>query len=465
MPFKDLLKKKDKVEEEDTTEEQPVFLFMRSDTNTQELIRPPTFSSHDAPEVPPYADPRNESKTSRLFRGRSRSGSVVSNTSISSRTSQKSNTKSTGSRRLSERLHLKKAEPTSESVPQDLPDIQLAAEEDGVDGVESQWELRATRLARKNEQSRSRPATPAGGSTTDLGSFNDMSISGRPGSAGWNETVVSTKQTDDNIQEAIRLHETGDLVTSTSMFGRLADPNGENNALSQVLYGLALRHGWGCQPDPAEAVKYLSAAASNAASVEDLALQAGMKKGGAAKGELVLAIFELANCFRHGWGVQVDKFAAKQVRHSEGLDRGEAMSISTDLLGQYYETAANLGDTDAMNEVGWCYLEGFGCKKDKPDHEAMKPSASQRTVWLAHAASPFDDCIWAAMGLSLTQQPHATEMHQTIHHSKLDEADETSPQYAAARYYRLAEQAGSKTLGNSWIWKEKYDPDKSSPKK
>lgn len=74
------------------------------------------------------------------------------------------------------------------------------------------------------------------------------------------------------------------------------------------------RHGWGCTPDPAEAVKYLSAAASNAASIEDQALQAGMKKGGAAKGELVLAIFELANCFRHGWGVQVDKFAAKQVR-------------------------------------------------------------------------------------------------------------------------------------------------------
>lgn len=82
------------------------------------------------------------------------------------------------------------------------------------------------------------------------------------------------------------------------------------------------RHGWGCTPDPGEAVKYLSAAASNAASIEDLALQAGMKKGGAAKGELVLAIFELANCFRHGWGVQVDKVAAKQVRPSQALDRG-----------------------------------------------------------------------------------------------------------------------------------------------
>ena len=68
-----------------------------------------------------------------------------------------------------------------------------------------------------------------------------------------------------------------------------------------------------------------------------------MKKGGAAKGELVLAIFELANCFRQGWGVKKDAVAAKQ----------------------YYETAANLGDTDAMNEVAWCYLEGFGCKKDK----------------------------------------------------------------------------------------------------
>lgn len=68
-----------------------------------------------------------------------------------------------------------------------------------------------------------------------------------------------------------------------------------------------------------------------------------MKKGGAAKGELTLAIFELANCFRNGWGVKKDPIAAKQ----------------------YYETAANMGDTDGMNEVAWCYLEGFGCKKDK----------------------------------------------------------------------------------------------------
>lgn len=73
------------------------------------------------------------------------------------------------------------------------------------------------------------------------------------------------------------------------------------------------RHGWGCAPDAAAAVRYLTAAASNAASIEQLALQAGLKKGGAAKGELVLAIFELANCFRHGWGIEKDAYAAKQV--------------------------------------------------------------------------------------------------------------------------------------------------------
>lgn len=112
-----------------------------------------------------------------------------------------------------------------------------------------------------------------------------------------------------------------------------------------------LRHGWGCTPNQAEAVVYLSAAASNAASIEELALKAGMKKGGAAKGELVLAIFELANCFRHGWGVAIDKFAAKQVRLLEGLDRGEAWKFLTDFGGQYYETAANLGDTGMLRHI------------------------------------------------------------------------------------------------------------------
>lgn len=67
-------------------------------------------------------------------------------------------------------------------------------------------------------------------------------------------------------------------------------------------------------------------------------------------------MYELANCFRNGWGVKKDPVAAKQ----------------------YYETAANLGDTDAMNEVAWCYLEGFGCKKDKVRRPSTPTSAIHR---------------------------------------------------------------------------------------
>jgi len=107
----------------------------------------------------------------------------------------------------------------------------------------------------------------------------------------------------------------GDVLSQIASYGcggghgRLELPN---NDMAHKLTPFT-RHGWGCKPDAAAAVNYLSAAASNAADIEQLALQAGLKKGGAAKGELVLAIFELANCFRHGWGIPKDPVAAKQV--------------------------------------------------------------------------------------------------------------------------------------------------------
>lgn len=136
------------------------------------------------------------------------------------------------------------------------------------------------------------------------------------------------------------------------------------------------RHGWGCPPNPELAVTYLSYAASNSAEIESLALQAGMKKGGAAKGELVLAMFELANSFRHGWGVKKDASAARQ----------------------YYETAANLGDTDAMNEAAWCYVEGFGCKKDKVSHAFGRGEEKEKKDVLRKPHLSDSLTCWAATG-------------------------------------------------------------------
>ncbi|PKS11987.1 hypothetical protein jhhlp_001283 [Lomentospora prolificans] len=375
MGLRDVLKKKDRSDSEPPV---PEFTLIRSDTYTEEVVYPPGEAS--------YADPFSKQqqqighkprRSLDVFRSsRSRSASAAS---ASSRASDISPRKE-GSR-LS-RFHLGR-EHSSNNIPADLPEINSSGVNGDPEETETQWEKRAMILAK------SRPSSP------------------NPGLGQSSGGVVSTTQTDELIQKAIAFHEEGDLVQSTRLFGQLADPNGANNPLSQVLYGLALRHGWGCNPEPDRAVQFLSKAASNAAAVEQMALQAGLKKGGAAKGELVLAIFELANCFRHGWGIGKDPVAAKQVGCLHFLSPARPIRMVRSLMdvsltgtpsrggSQYYETAANLGDSDAMNEVAWCYLEGFGCKKDK---------------------------------------------------------------FAAARYYRLAEKNGNKTLGNSWIWKEKYGP-------
>jgi hypothetical protein len=161
-------------------------------------------------------------------------------------------------------------------VPQNLPDI-VAYTPDGQEdkeGAELQWEKRATILARENEKHHGGPASPARSKSDAGGSslrrdFAQMRVGGGDGghstpapargaerrtrihdeemgiigqAISTPETgVVSSKAIDEDIQEAIRLHEAGELEQSTAMFGRLTDPKGANNPLSQVLYGLALR--------------------------------------------------------------------------------------------------------------------------------------------------------------------------------------------------------------------------------
>ncbi|KAL9947085.1 hypothetical protein ACHAQF_001032 [Verticillium nonalfalfae] len=377
----------------------PEFKFVRSEskddipaaTATSQLSPTSNSNNNNNNTLLHAADPipqRNRLSLDVFSSSRSRSGSV---------SSQASNGPEKARRRISERLHLSRAPSSSEHVPQDLPAIVAS------DSAEDQWERRATMLANMTERARSnsRPPTPpsSGQHAVPPTATAQRAVSSSSAPAATPPLVrkgpVSSKDVDEGIQEAIRLHEEGHLAKSTAMFAWLADPKGANNPLSQVLYGLALRHGWGCEPDVERGVTYLTAAASNAATVEQLALQAGLKKGGAYKGELVLAIFELGNSFRHGWGTAKDPVAAKQVCYFLSACAMRDGSMDRVMDSVYYETAANLGDTDAMNEAAWCYLEGFGCKKDK---------------------------------------------------------------FAAARYYRLAEKNGNKIMGNSWIWKEKYDP-------
>ncbi|KAI5868683.1 hypothetical protein GGS23DRAFT_45645 [Durotheca rogersii] len=343
MGLRDLIRKKDRLDDGHGTDREtldrlagPEFTFIRSDTHTQEIIHPPSDPSerHRYPNSggnflstkDAGSPPSRTRRSLDVFRPRSRDDGTSGDgrEGGDGSTSPGGSGGGSGHRGLSERFRLPSSSSSrhakSEYVPANLPQINVEAAEysgarpsssgGGADGrgrsaagadkdaYEGQWEKRATMLAETNLRQRSRsPAAP-----------HARAQSPAPGG------VISSKAIDEQIQEGIRLHEEGDLDQSTRLFGRLADPQGANNPLSQVLYGLALRHGWGCEPDTERAVNYLSAAASNAASVESMALQAGMKKGGAAKGELVLAIFELANCFRHGWGIPRDPVAAKQMQ-------------------------------------------------------------------------------------------------------------------------------------------------------
>ncbi|KAL1901744.1 hypothetical protein Cpir12675_000252 [Ceratocystis pirilliformis] len=333
MGIRDAIKKKDAVTVSDSSYAAAIsrvntgaeFTFIRSDTFGQSVVHPPgtpPATSSNGLLSPVSA----EGGYSGGFRSRSRSNSAAS-----------------ARQKLSHRLHLSRNHSTSDNVPANLPAIETSQPD-----AETQWEKRATILAMGGSQ----PGSPNTTAPSPIHATNPFQWS----------APQSNKELDSDIQRAIRLHEEGDLTNSTRIFAKLANPAGANNPLSQVLYGLALRHGWGCAPDPELAVSNLGLAAANAAAIEQRALEEGKKQGGPAKGELVLAIYELANCFRNGWGVGQDPVAAKQ-----GMSFGGNIQSLANLWSgiKYFETAANLGDTDAMNEVAFCYLEGFGCRKDK----------------------------------------------------------------------------------------------------
>ena len=248
MGLRDILKKKDDIQDSDPPQapppnqhlSAPEFVFVRSDTVSQDVIQPPAHPDHDHLAA---KEPSKARRSLDVFRprSRSRSGSVASDVSATS------HRRDSAGRRLSQRLHLSREPESSENVPENLPEIPAGADLEDKDFSESQWEKRATILAGQNELARSRPQTPnSARPTTPRGSATPLSPE-RLGEMRGQERSrsrprsLSSAAIDSDIQEAIRLHEAGDLERSTRLFGQLADPAGANNPLSQVLYGLALR--------------------------------------------------------------------------------------------------------------------------------------------------------------------------------------------------------------------------------
>ncbi|KAI9295871.1 HCP-like protein, partial [Neoconidiobolus thromboides FSU 785] len=139
-----------------------------------------------------------------------------------------------------------------------------------------------------------------------------------------------------------------------------------------------------------------------------------------------LGLFLLGISLRHGWGCEVDTLLAFQcLQHSAEsaiidlntiknsdcsvakheltiaihelgicFSHGWGVSRNKETAAYYFEIAAKLGDPDSQNELGHCYLNGIGVKKDKNK---------------------------------------------------------------AAYYFRLAHDQGVGLVGNSWIFKDKYN--------
>ncbi|KAI8886605.1 HCP-like protein [Backusella circina FSU 941] len=170
-----------------------------------------------------------------------------------------------------------------------------------------------------------------------------------------------------HVLEGIKFHELGQLEQATEQFRLASDLD---LPIGMFLYGISLRHGWGCKKSEHSAFQYLQKAAE--AAVTDLNNFSSTVNLSASKGELIMAIYELGVSFRHGWGCKKNKETALY----------------------FFKIAADLGDADAQNDLAHCYHNGHGTKKDI---------------------------------------------------------------FMAAKYYRLADKQGHGIMGNSWIWKSKYD--------
>ena len=149
---------------------------------------------------------------------------------------------------------------------------------------------------------------------------------------------------EDHLAKGIELHERGAARESTYHL-RIAARH--NLPTAMLLYALACRHGWGMRPNQQEGVQWLRKAA-DCASIE-IAVDEG-KDGNPAdtaerrtrRAQFALSIYELGVSHMNGWGIEQDKTLALRC----------------------FEIAANWGDTDAMAEAGFCYVQGQGCKKD-----------------------------------------------------------------------------------------------------
>jgi len=172
MPLRNILKKKEKPAPlKETTrnlssEEVPEFIFLRTTTNLQEEIQPPSYPGDNLP-IPLTPTKEKESSRSLFHRSPKKEKETVKkekdipkkDNPESGHAVERLATPHSTPRRLSgrfEKLHLgraRSASATSVHVPTDLPDIPSSGL--NAEAAEAEWEKRASLLAQGASRSRS----------------------------------------------------------------------------------------------------------------------------------------------------------------------------------------------------------------------------------------------------------------------------------------------------------------------
>ncbi|KAF9910853.1 hypothetical protein EC991_005316 [Linnemannia zychae] len=301
-------------------------------------------------------------------------------------------------------------------------------------------------------------ATETGAGTATLQGQQDVSkkrgVSQQPPTASRKPTAIPLTpaqqreaEADDNIQRAIELHERNQLEEATHYF-RLAAQS--ENPLGQLMYGLSLRHGWGCKADPKEAIVYLQRAAEYAMG-EMKVIDGGVVVSSSTPISATPANFNTttastnsnsnnSNMFRSqplsspsspsslvppqpsrtttAQPTQPASPPLQSVRRMGSMDRTAAMSMARKELVM------------ALYELGMSYLKGWGVSKDKPVAFTYFKIAAD--LGDADSQNETAFCYYEGIGIE-------------------------KDMYESAKYYRMASAQGASQLGNSWIWKPKYD--------
>lgn len=199
-----------------------------------------------------------------------------------------------------------------------------------------------------------------------------------PRSDGTNTPGVHPKTPDEYLQLGIKHHEANRLEESALCFERSAKEQG-GCGVGMLMYGLSLRHGWGCLRNEKSGFHWLKKAAQLALS--------DLEKGEQGTNAMAIRVSRFENelvdrnCEFKDFGIvgtrprdirSGAKFLSRLGSPQRQEDGGRAsfrptVFFNTYRFQSYFQVAANLGDPDAQQSLAFCLAHGKGCKKDRKE--------------------------------------------------------------------------------------------------